>query len=248
MLNFASENFEPSVAESFFADRLLFTDMSEILRLGAGELLFAGDSGVLLREKSVNTYLLAAKTEKDAETLLSRIDGTAFERGSGFLVAHGEGARRAAYACLPVGEETACYQAVYSSKAPVPVSGRLELRPPDSTTKEIIKREYRRESPETLDMLCDSGKILCGFERTSGEFVGFIGRHPEGSMGLLLVFPPYRRRGYGEELEASMINLLLSEGLVPYAHIVEDNDVSLRLQKKLGFGFADEKVYWLSVK
>lgn len=79
----------------------------------------------------------------------------------------------------------------------------------------------------------------------SGEFVGFIGRHPEGSMGLLQVFPEYRRQGYGEELESFMINRFLEEGRVPYAHIIVDNEKSMNLQKKLGYEVADKKIYWL---
>ena len=67
-------------------------------------------------------------------------------------------------------------------------------------------------------------------------------------MGLLLIFPEYRRRGYAEELEGYMTNVILSEGRVPYAHIIEDNYKSVNLQKKLGFSVADEKVYWLRLK
>ena len=75
--------------------------------------------------------------------------------------------------------------------------------------------------------------------------MGFIGRHPEGSMGLLLVLPEYRRRGYGAELESFMIEKILGEGRIPYAHIIEDNFNSLSLQRKLGCEAAEEKVYWL---
>lgn len=77
-------------------------------------------------------------------------------------------------------------------------------------------------------------------------FVGYIGQHPEGSMGLLYIFPEYRRHGYAEELERFQINEIVSQGRTPYAHIIEDNEKSLALQKKLGAIFADDKIVWLS--
>lgn len=74
---------------------------------------------------------------------------------------------------------------------------------------------------------------------------GFIGMHPEGSMGLLEVLPEYRRRGYGYLLEAYLIRLHLQRGWTPYCHVVKGNEASLRLQKKLGFEFAEKPAIWV---
>ena len=65
-------------------------------------------------------------------------------------------------------------------------------------------------------------------------------------MGLLYVFPKFRRRGYAKALESFQINAILAEGRTPYAHIIEDNVESIALQQKLGAIFADEKVLWMS--
>ena len=65
-------------------------------------------------------------------------------------------------------------------------------------------------------------------------------------MGLLFIFPEFRRRGYAQELESFQINAIIAEGRTPYAHIIEDNYKSIALQQKLGAVFADDKVVWMS--
>ena len=182
-----------------------------------------------------------------AEKILSFLDEKELKNKSGLLVAHGETVRAAAYEKLGLKGETACFQVIYTSKSLRSLKGELNFRIPDRAEIERIKSEYHLESPENIEMLCSERKIWCGFLK-SGEFVGFIGRHPEGSMGLLQVFSEYRRQGYGEELESFMINRFLEEGRVPYAHIIVDNEKSMNLQKKLGYEVADKKIYWLFEK
>ena len=64
-------------------------------------------------------------------------------------------------------------------------------------------------------------------------------------MGMLHVFPEYRRKGYAEALESLLANKYIEQGRIPYGHVVVGNDASMALQKKLGFQVADEKIYWL---
>ena len=226
----------------------LFVDMSECVKRGAAEILYAGEDGVFLAEKSSLIHMLAADSEEAARALLERCPMNLPEGERKFVVAHGEGVRRAVYSRFSVRAETPCYQVMYAG-APLPLKGLLHFRRAGREEAEIIGREYKLESPENIEKLCKEGKIWCGFAAgEEGEvFVGFIGRHPEGSMGLLQVFPEYRRRGYGEELESFMIDKFLEEGLVPYAHIIDDNRKSVNLQKKLGYVFADEKIFWMAL-
>ena len=77
-----------------------------------------------------------------------------------------------------------------------------------------------------------------------GEWAGFGGIHDDGSMGFLEVFPAHRRQGVGRDLLSYIINYHLERGWVPYAHTFADNEVSLELQKSLGFTVCDRPVYW----
>lgn len=231
----------------FSRDKNLYVDMWECVQKGTSQILRAAENGVLLYEKSSGIHMFAAEEKESACAVLKALDEKKWKERSGLLVAHGETAREAAYETLHLKGETACYQVSYTEKSVVERKCGLEFRLPLREEIEIIKREYHLESPENIEKLCAAGKIFCAFlKQDRGEaFVGFIGRHPEGSMGLLLVFPEYRRRGYGAELESFMIEKILGEGRIPYAHIIEDNFNSLSLQRKLGCEAAEEKVYWL---
>ena len=96
------------------------------------------------------------------------------------------------------------------------------------------------------DIYSDTTINLNGDASSFRSDIGYIGQHPEGSMGLLLIFPQYRRHGYAEELESFQINAILAEGRTPYAHIIEDNFKSFSLQQKLGAIVASGKVVWMS--
>ena len=123
------------------------------------------------------------------------------------------------------------------------MQGKLTFSYPKQTEIQTICQNYDKESPENIQKLADDKKIYCAF--FENEFVGFIGEHPEGSMGLLHIFPNHRRRGYAEELESFLINEYLQQGRIPYGHVVVGNEPSMSLQKKLGFEVAEEKLYWM---
>jgi Acetyltransferases len=79
----------------------------------------------------------------------------------------------------------------------------------------------------------------------NGTLIGFIGNHLEGSMGLLEIFPKYRRLGYGTLLESYLVNQMLDKDLIPFAQIEIDNDKSKALHNKLGFKISQDSVYWV---
>ncbi len=227
-------------------DPLLFADMVSCIQKGSANIFYADSDGVLLTDKFCGISMFACETEETGKNILSRFvvpDGHG--EGRRFIVSHGEAARNAVGKTYSLVAETICYQVVYEREK-IDVSAELVFKKADKEEARIAA-EYDLETPEGIHELVSAGKIWCAYEK-NGKFVGFIGRHPEGSMGLLLIFPEFRRKGYAYALEAHQINEILGEGLVPYAHIVEGNDKSLALQKKLGFSVASEKVFWQNVR
>ena len=85
--------------------------------------------------------------------------------------------------------------------------------------------------------------MLLGYNQD--HWIGFIGEHLEGSMGLLYVFPEYRRRGYGAALQRHLISKTLEEGYIPFGQVEKDNHASLRLQKKIGMTQSDNLTVWM---
>ena len=85
--------------------------------------------------------------------------------------------------------------------------------------------------------------ILMGYH--GGRLAGFIGEHLEGSMGMLYVFPEFRRRGFGAELQRALIADTMDRGFIPFGQVEKDNLPSLALQKKLGMTISNGLIVWM---
>ena len=75
--------------------------------------------------------------------------------------------------------------------------------------------------------------------------MGFAGFHEEGSMGMLVVLPEYRRQGVGERLERHLIRSAMLSGGIPYCNVFISNSASLSLQAKLGLREGSVRSWWL---
>lgn len=77
-----------------------------------------------------------------------------------------------------------------------------------------------------------------------GALAGFIGRHRDGSMGMLEVSEQFQKRGIGSALERFLINYVMTFGRVPYCDVFDDNDVSMKLQRRLGLTESCGYTFW----
>ena len=136
-----------------------------------------------------------------------------------------------------------CYQAVYPLKTPPVYDKTLKIRCASQQDLPLILAHYDKLSEAELKQVIARENLFLAFH--NGEAVGFVGEHLEGSMGLLEIFPAFRRKGYGAELESFMISRMLERGLLPYCQVEVDNEKSLALQRKLGMTVSREKVYWV---
>lgn len=80
----------------------------------------------------------------------------------------------------------------------------------------------------------------------NGKLAGFIGRHGDGSMGMLEVFEQYRRRGIAAALEKFLITYVMTYGRAPFCDVYTDNPASIALQSKLGLTKGSGYTYWQS--
>lgn len=225
---------------------LLYADVAEGVKWGRVSVLYQSETALL----AVNTaghYLLCSTDYKGAGTALTALPAD-FKRI--LLIAHGNAAREAAVTHLNVKRETKCHQCVYLGGR-LPLRGDLDFLPPDRNSVDLMKSVYALETPEKIEQMAAEGKILTAYKREKqetaarGAFVGFIGSHDDGSMGMLHVFDAHRRHGYAEEIESAQINRWLEAGKLPYGHVIDGNEASYRLQEKLGMRFADEWVTWI---
>lgn len=206
------------------------------IRRGSAEILAAGSGGVLLYERLGRVHILSAAGEEEAARLLEGLDRCRVMMLCQSRLAPIPAAKYGLRAGTP------CRQVIYTGR-PLPLDDVLAFRRPGDREMDRIAETYALADREELEDLRRRGDLYCGF--ADGAFVGFVGRHQEGSVGLLEVFPEYRRLGYGQRLEAFIVNQVLSRGELPYGQVFIDNENSLNLQRKLGWTFAGEYVCWM---
>ena len=214
-------------------------DIIEPLLKGNADLLYANRDGVLIFVRNSNVHIMAASDEDACSKMLSLVN-EAF-----LFVVHQSFCIKPVADKYKFGSVHECYQAVYDITSPLPLSDTCEIRTLDASYAEIILNNYDLiGSPEYIYERLESKAMLGAF--VGDNFAGFIGIHAEGDIGMLHVFPEFRRMGIAKNLESSLINRMLISGEIPYCQLFIDNIASLTLQQKLGLTVADESLFWLS--
>lgn len=138
------------------------------------------------------------------------------------------------------------YVLSYYEGKPLPVDARRPIRVLDESHLSQVGEEYLPlgyATEDELRALLRAGRMLGAFD---GErLVGFVGEHACGSLGMLQVLEPFRRRGWGRALMAAKANEQLARGWTPWSETFPDNKASLSLQRSLGFRLtpANEQCY-----
>lgn len=233
--------------------KLLHTDMTELIERGQAELVLAEQNCICLRDIRSGAFFFTAEEQKTGKECLEIIKKRYPEMEN--LVLHQDFMRETAQELFEFQKVLKCRQAVYTRKEKLPITGlyRLdgvqtnqmpEIRRLDFHYFEEVSKNYQGiTSEEYIKNRLKKGAMYGAFLKE--KLVGFIGVHEEGSIGMLEVFPEYRRRKIGKALETYMINQQLEQGYTPFGQIVEGNNASMLLQESLGLCFAKTEVYWL---
>ena len=225
-------------------DKNRYVGFLECLKYDETEFLYAENDGVMFYDKTAGIYFLATSSE---ESCKKAIDG--IEKTDGVALCVNE------YEYLSLKNKfgydglNRCKQIVWEGKEPLPLKGICEVKrlEPTKENVEVVFNHYTLHyTREHIKYIMENLGIYGGY--VNGEIVGFIGRHEEHSIGMLEVFPEFRRRGYAEEIEKSVLNILITKGEIPYAHIIDDNVPSLTMHKNMGYSFSKGSFYWLFYK
>ena len=235
--------------------KLLHIDMIELLNRGQARLVYAKDANIVLSDVASGIYFHTAESVKGGRKAFLALqedasDASALES----LVLHQDFMIAEAEEMLSAKVRTTCYQAVYTRKEKLPITGLYRL---DGKKQEGIPEihpltlEYLDVVTANYHMVDDADYIKDRIEKgwmygafIEGELAGFVGVHTEGGLGMLEVLPQYRGRHIGKALETYMINLSLERGMTPYGQVVVGNEVSMKLQESLGLCFSKQLIYW----
>lgn len=219
------------------ADPALYADIEAYLASGEWHVEYESPTALCLAWDRGWLHAIAAWDLNEARELIARVP-----KGDAMVLRGCEGLRELAgelgfNGCEP------CIQAVYESREPLPVKTELTIRHPDESDFQKVYDTYFMGSEEEIREDVDSPDFLGGY--LDGRMVGYIGLHGDGSMGMLFVFPEFRRRGFAEALYRTLINNQLKKGRTPFAQVIKGNGNSLALQRKLGLRISDGIVYWM---
>lgn len=212
--------------------------IDRVLKRGSGEIVLQSERTLLVRDSISGVHFLAC--EDPAEDMAA-LDGC-IGRDCDLLVATSRAAAEAAAQRYGFTGKMACRQVAYFGKKPQP-DGSLTVRTADESDYAMLRENYRTISPEEMKRVIARGDILIGYHK--GCPVGFIGEHLEGSMGMLHIFPEYRRHGFASALQTCQIVKTMEKGNIPFGQVETGNLASLGLQKKLGMEFSEDLVVWL---
>lgn len=214
-------------------DYLLNVDMIECIRRDICRILYASDKAVLIVADSGWVHMLSCedrelgleliKTHQPPWVVLHQMDMREAVAGLGYRI----------------GDQ--CWQSAYTKTTPMEET-LADIRRLDRRFLKRIADNYELADEEEIAALLDAGVIYGAF--AGGDLAGFIGKHEEGSVGLLFVFPEFRRMGIAEALERNYVNRELAEGNVAYGQIFVGNTPSRQLQEKLGMDFSDKFICW----
>lgn len=212
--------------------------MTEPLKRGHAKLLYFEEDGVLIKEEISGAYMLSAKNVESGEKILSLI-----EEAPEQFVSQQEFLNRSITERFGLQIECECVNAVYTRKESLPSQKEWDIRQLDKNFTTFLCDNYHTfVDEEYIAERAKSGVMYGIFE--GDTLTGFIGMHREGSIGMLEVLEPYRRKGYARALETFYINKQLQEGYTPFGQIITGNTASEKLQRSLNLYISKEKSYW----
>lgn len=221
-------------------DYLANINIVEPILRGTADILAVSDKGVLAYERKAELHLISSETEEAGIELLKVL-----ETAEIFNVGRNAPLE---YLMNKYGFNTAieCYQCAYLGDKKIFKDSKIDISVAKEEELSIIVETYKKETAEGIREIWESGEVFSGYYK--GEMVGFAGVHLEGTLGFLEIFHPFRGKGYGAALEAYVINYLMEKGHIPYGHVILGNELSLKIQKRIGFQFSEENIFWTFFK
>ena len=216
-----------------------YLGIDRVLRRGSGEIIGQLKNALLIRDRISGAYLLACGDREEGTELLDRYIG----RDCDLLMISDHALGTAAFERYGFPEKIECYQTAFYGEKPPIGTGRLRIGTAGEGDLAMLGEHYHMISKKELEDAVKRQAVLLGYDRD--RLIGFIGEHAEGSMGMLYVFPEYRRMGFAAELQTHLIAKTMEKGYIPFGQVEKSNQASLRLQKKLGMTLSEHLIVWM---
>lgn len=220
-------------------NELLHIDLLETMRHESYRLVYASDKGVLLFNETAQIFMLSTEDLNLGETLIKQH----LKVGTGIVI-HQSTLEPIVRKYFKVNERLECYQEIFPKAELITLPGQLEIRPiPLEDTPKICQYYSHDSDPEYIQEIISGGWLFGLYE--GNILTGFIGRHTDGSMGLLEILPEHKRKHYAPYLLNYMCVQYQKRGWTPYSQVEIQNEASLCLHIKAGAIKSDTAIIWL---
>ena len=203
-------------------------DMLEALRRGRGKVVyFEGRTVLVERNDMPDCYLLTAESPEAGMAAFAGLPAPKV------VVARGPGVAERISKTFDLALSDYCSNVAYLKKERLSWDcPGLVIRPFRVEELPAFLAHYDIEDETEARAHIEKGELFAA--EYEGKLAGFMGLHADGSMGLLEVFPEYRKLGIGRAIEKFFINFCLDRGWTPYGQVFCDNEASFSLQSHLG--------------
>ena len=225
------------IKKIFGADEDHFALIDYVINNG-GEILYAETDGVLAFFKGI--YALFGTSGQGLEKALSLV-----ENASCFVCSSSEEGDAVLEKFKNIKKKKACYQILYRQPfgVQIPEDTIVKELPPTDENIDFVTATYTLGfAREDIKRLMQDFTFFATY--TGGELSGYIGRHDEGSIGLLEIMPKFRRKGLGAFLVDYSVKTLNERGDIAYCNIETSNEKSLNMHLKMNFKPSNKLVYW----
>ena len=215
-----------------------YLGLERVLKRGTGQVIEQHDQAVFVHDSVSGAFLLGCENVDLGADILKR----GIDSNCRLLMVSDHSLGLDTYRQYGYTGMLECFQTAYYGDTPSIENG-LMLKNAEVSDLPLLIATYDLVSADELERIVLRKRLILGYDH--GKLIGFIGEHLEGSMGLLYVFPEFRRKGYAVALEKSMIVKTLSEGYIPFGQVEKNNRASVLLQKKIGMTISERLICWM---
>ena len=230
---------ENEIRKRFCIDKAHFAMIDNALASKKANILYADTDGLLLNYNGID-MIYGTQSEDAAKRVLRVLPHTDTVVCSSLNEVN---AVKEVYPRIKTAKP--CFQVRYEKAVDFQLADGAVIKPmlPTRENFNLVYSTYTLHySLEEIEKLISEETFLCC--ELGGEIVGYIGKHEEGSIGLLEVFPSARGKGVGSALLCAAVKNALARGEIAYSNIVENNEASLKLHARLGYYPSKKLIFW----
>lgn len=257
-----------SCKEHLMKQKLLHIDMIDAIERGVAELVFEEEGQYLLRNLETGIYyfanLLETNIDKEGTEVLQRISVTNYYEDTALLVVHTREDAKRMEKALGMTQIGTCRLSTYTKKEKASVSGLYRpdgkplehglaegvyIRPLGIEYGELVMEAHPDTEEAYIEEQLEKGQMIGAF--LEERLVGMAGRNDCGDIGLLYVYPDYRRKHIGKALFTYLVNEVLERGQIPYSMYdtgEKECEAIQNLLEQMGMYSSKSEIFWMYKK